>query len=435
VVTLGGFLIYVNRLRAEHLDQLKTAKQNESQAQGALRTKVNEADTLRTLMGFDPDEGFDGIQTQFDDDMQKFGATFSEEGRAYRTVLSSVYEEGRRSTSQENEAKELVKQLNEKILALEAAKETQIKKFQETLTKVEADAAAERVKFNAARADLETKRADLAAALDRQRAEEKKRSDVFRRQIAVQENEIARLKENLRITIAKLPVSGPTSEIADGSVLSVSQREGTAWINLGSADTLRRQVTFSVYEQDAIDAGKAEKKGSIEVVRVLGDHTAEVQITSDDPRNPILPGDWIYSQVWHRGRDLRFALTGVIDFDGDGRNDIQRAKDLIALNGAVVDAVLEEDGSVTGELTAKTRYLVMGDFPNSSKQAGLRKGWETMSNDAETFGVDKITLQQFLDQMGYRPTDRTVVLGPGAKSSDFAPKRSDFRARTPYGSR
>ena len=38
---------------------------------------------------------------------------------------------------------------------------------------------------------------------------------------------------------------------------------------------------------------------------------AEARITKDDPTNPILTGDNIYSQVWHRGKKLHFALTGV----------------------------------------------------------------------------------------------------------------------------
>ena len=140
------------------------------------------------------------------------------------------------------------------------------------------------------------------------------------------------------------------------------------WINLGTADSLRRQVTFSVYDADQHDAAKATKKGSIEVTRLLGEHMAEARITEDDPTNPILTGDNIYSQVWHRGKKLHFALTGFIDFDGDGQSDMQLARDLIELNGGVVDAYLNDDGTVEGEITANTRYLVLGDVPESAIQ-------------------------------------------------------------------
>ena len=113
---------------------------------------------------------------------------------------------------------------------------------------------------------------------------------------------------------------------------------------LGTADSLRRQVTFSVFDADLHDAAKSKKKGSIEVTRLLSDHMAEARITKDDPKNPILTGDNIYSQIWHRGKKLHFALTGLIDIDGDGQSDLQLARDLIELNGGIVDAYLDEAG-------------------------------------------------------------------------------------------
>ena len=169
---------------------------------------------------------------------------------------------------------------------------------------------------------------------------------------------------------------------------------------------------------------------------------------SDNPLNPILTGDNVYSQVWHRGKVLRFALTGVIDIDGDGRSDLQRAQDLIKINGGVVDAYLAEDGRVEGEMTVDTRYLVLGEFPESVTQAAIREGWSEMTEAAKTLGVETILLPQFLDQMGYTPEERTVALGASSKASEFTaapPSRAelsgaevyrsrppDFRRRTPY---
>ena len=81
-------------------------------------------------------------------------------------------------------------------------------------------------------------------------------------------------------------------DVADGRVSWVNQN-GTVWINLGAADSLRRQMTFTVYDADQHDAAKAEKKGSLEVTRILGDHMAEARITEDDPKNPIITGDQV----------------------------------------------------------------------------------------------------------------------------------------------
>ena len=186
-------------------------------------------------------------------------------------------------------------------------------------------------------------------------------------------------------------------EVADGRISWVNQN-GTVWINLGTADSLRRQVTFSVFDSDLHDAAKASKKGSIEVTRLLGDHMAEARITSDDPTNPILTGDNIYSQVWHRGKKLHFALTGVIDIDGDGQSDMQLARDLIELNGGIVDAYLEDDGKVEGEITANTRYLISGEPPEKSGKVALQKGSQDMYKTASSLGVETVTITEFLDR-------------------------------------
>jgi hypothetical protein len=168
---------------------------------------------------------------------------------------------------------------------------------------------------------------------------------------------------------------------------------------------------------------------------------AEAKITEDDATNPILTGDQIYSQVWHRGKQLHFALTGFIDFDDDGKSDMQLARELIEMNGGVVDAYLDDDGKIQGDITANTRYLVLGEIPESAVYAKLQTGWNSMSQLASQLGVESITLPQFLAQMGYRPQDRMVQLGSGATARDFPPlpegqrppvAQPRFRARTPY---
>src|SRR4029079_8214550 len=97
------------------------------------------------------------------------------------------------------------------------------------------------------------------------------------------------------------------------------------------------------------------KKGSIEVTRMLDEHMAEARITKDDPTNPILIGDNIYSQIWHRGKQLHFALSGVIAVDVDGQSDMEQARQSIAINGGIVDAYLKDDGKMEGKITANTR--------------------------------------------------------------------------------
>ena len=111
----------------------------------------------------------------------------------------------------------------------------------------------------------------------------------------------------------------------------------------------------------------------------------------------------------------------MIDVDGDGQSDLQMIRDLVDLNGGVVDAYLGEDGKVNGEITVNTRYLVMGKFPDAAKQTGMQKGWQQMIDDAKTNGVEVIKLDKFLNQVGYAPKDRTVTMGADSQHSDFIP--------------
>jgi hypothetical protein len=100
---------------------------------------------------------------------------------------------------------------------------------------------------------------------------------------------------------------------------------------------------------------------------------------------------------------------------------MQLARELVELNGGVVDAYLDDRGKVQGEITVNTRYLVLGDFPEAANQAAQQQGFQEMSTDAQTNGVEKITLDKFLNQMGYTPDEHVVGLGPAARSIDFPP--------------
>jgi hypothetical protein len=101
---------------------------------------------------------------------------------------------------------------------------------------------------------------------------------------------------------------------------------------------------------------------------------------------------------------------------------------------------VKDDGTTEGKITANTMYLVLGEYPSLATQVGLQKPWEDMHRTAQSLGVETITMTDFLNQMGYRPQDRSVQLGAGASARDF-PARPEagsarsgatrFRPRTP----
>jgi hypothetical protein len=344
-------------------------------------------------------------------------------------VLDAVFKSKSETEARETAAKQQVKDLKDRLLAVESEKEKQVVQFQEQMKKAEEDAASQRNQFERDRKGLEDTKKQLLASLETQRTTYEGKIGELEAKIKEIDDKLAKSEHAKQNLLAEVSKSSDTFQAADGLVSWVNQ-SGTVWINLGSADSLRRQITFSVYDADQRDAAKAEKKGSIEVTKILGDHLAEARITEDDAKNPILTGDQIFSQVWHRGKKLHFAFTGIVDADGDGRSDMQMVRDLVDLNGGVVDAYLGDDGKVNGEITVNTRYLVEGKFPEAANQTALQKGWTDMHEAAKTNGVEVIKLDKFLNQIGYAPKDRTVEMGPGARPSDFPPGEAPASSTT-----
>jgi hypothetical protein len=400
----------------QRADELARQK---SDAESAQRNLQNENERYREMMGFRPvEDSLETVEKTFKEDMQRYAGTFDESRHKYREILEYIYEENGRIAQRESQSKEREKDLKERLAAVEAEKDAQVSTFRTEMQQTKEDIARETSQFKSDRAALESAKAKLLENLDIQRT--KFEAELARKNAETTElnDKLAKNERSISKLMEERQVEARSFEVPDGRIAWVNQN-GTVWINLGSADALRPQVTFSVYDTDQPDAANAEKKGSIEVTRILGEHMSEALVTADDARNPILSGDQIYSQVWHPGKQLRFAFTGFIDFDSDGRSDLQTARDLIALNGAEVDAYVDEKGAIQGQLSVETRYLVLGDRPTDVIKAAMSESYDRMGSDAAALGVETIGLDQFLNQMGYISQERTVALGPAARPSDF----------------
>lgn len=392
----------------------------------SLKTKSGEAETAKTdledmrqLMGVERNASTADVKKTGEADMKTYGSGIADEAsRTYRKVLETVHAELMASAAREAKLKAEFSDQAKTLLAVKSEAQKQIDKYDEARKKAEEDAASQKNSFDEFRRTLTKSQSDLQKSLDDQRNNYEAQITKNTTRIKELEEQVTKLDRANRNLIEQRKDEPGSFEIADGQISWVNQN-GTVWINLGAADSLRRQVTFSVFDRDQHDAAKAAKKASIEVTRILGDHMAEARITKDEPTNPVLTGDNIYSQVWHRGKKLHFALTGLIDIDGDGNSDLEQAKELIALNGGIVDAYLKDDGKMEGDITANTRYLVLGDVPDSAMKSAMADGFQKMSKMASSLGVQTITLPQFIDQMGFKPQDRTVHLGTGAKARDF----------------
>ncbi len=426
VIGLGVGLLLVNNAKKTAQARASSAESSAQEARSTAAATQNEANSYKLWMGYGEADTFDSLQKMFEEDMQKFGSTFDPDQRAYRKILEYVSDENSKIASNEASAKEEVRKLKERLLAVEAEKEAQVKQFQQEAAKAKEDLASEGNKFKEDYARINTEKDTIASDLETQRNKldelaAKHEEDLKKLQVSV-----AQLNHSNEILRSRQLDPDPIAQPADGRITWVNQRHGTVWIDLGEADQLRPQISFSVFGADDNDPVKAVKKGSIEVSRILGAHMAEGQITHDDPTKPLLPGDKIYSQVWDRGRKVGFAITGIIDFDGDGKSELGQLKTIIRINNGRVDAVLENDGKIAGDMTVHTRYLILGKRPSDPhRNESFRKAWDEMSKRADELGVETITLDEFLNLMGWQPDRSVVKLGPGARPDDFKARPID----------
>lgn len=416
------------------------ADQRATSLQTSLSEKEQQVQNNRTIieghqtkMGFGASDSPESIQTAFDSDMKSLAAGI--ENPSYRKALQAVHTDAQETAAREATLKDRMAALEREMKTLQTQTAAEIAKHEQAAQKAQADLAAVQNSFREDRERMAQAETQLAGKVESQKNEYETKLAAWQKERDALQKQIKELGDANEILKSQRKDEPGSFEVADGRISWVNQ-DGTVWINLGSADALRRQVTFSVYDYDQHDAAKATKKGSIEVTRVMGPHMAEAKVTEDDPRNPILTGDNIYSQVWHRGKQLHFALTGFIDIDGDGRSDMKLARELIEMNDGIVDAYLDENGQVQGDITANTRYLVLGNNAETPNSSRLQEGWNKMSQEASQLGVESITMSEFLAQMGYKPQDRTVRLGEGATARDFPARREDFstprfRPRTP----
>ena len=394
-------------------------------------TNISKDEVEGTVKGLKPDAASRKVYEGFKQDMAKWGEGI--ENPNYRNVYESLVNALKAKSEQivtavngkRKEEVELVA-VTKRETDASATHDAAAKKAQADLAAQTAKFDADRKKLNDEKAKLQKDKDDIATKLNN--AEEKYKKIIAENEkllkkkdevVALQKDEIDRTKK------------AEDFEVPDGVINSVNQRTNSVLINLGSADGMRVQVTFSVYDRSQNSATKSKKKGGIEVTKVLDEHTSEARITKDSLADPILPGDQIYSPIWHQGPRLHFALTGWLDIDNDGENDRQVVRNLIEINGGIIDAEQQDDGKETGKMTFQTKYLIdMHELPERSADL-IRGTRNSMILKAKDLGIKRVYVKELLDYMGWKGAEKTVRLGTGSGVIDKDRKDGDFRPRTP----
>ncbi len=219
-------------------------------------------------------------------------------------------------------------------------------------------------------------------------------------------------------------------EYAQGTITHVGVDGDLVLINIGSADALRNGVQFAVIAGDSMNIQDAPIKATIEVVKVMNANSSRCRVVGKPSyRDPLIPGDKIYSQFWAPGRKVRIALFGDIDVDGDGKSDVEQLKSMIQLSGAEVAAVISKSGTLEGTFDSSVRFMVVGEQPEiKSSQAAS----DSMAQQVAELGKWKakaielgVTVLPAWKLEGFLKTIHdsvTTPLGSGVRGRDFAPE-------------
>lgn len=414
------------------------AKQNQEEA--AKNTRLaddakEDADKLKEMIGAAKTDKIDAVTAQFNEDMKKYGGTYPDEVHFYRPLLAKLSDIVKEKSANLGKATDEILKKEDEHKVRVASEVSQVKVFEASADKQAKDLAGEQSKFKGERERIADKEAKREAEL--QNARKESATSVAQIQTKY-DSAIVQVQKLTQLVKQKSDildsVTASTIDVPNGEIRWVNQRNNTVWINLGRADSLSRQITFSVYPADITDMTAGGKKASVEVTQILGDHLAEARVIDDKISDPIMPGDKIHTPVWSPGEQKHFALAGVIDLDGDGKSDLQTVKNLITMNGGVVDCYMDDKGKRFGEMTANTRYLVLGEAPNVKGQPALMTTYSKIIGDADRLGIKKVPLQDLLQQMGWKNQTHVVRFGRGANPQDFRAKPEEGAPKKSTGS-
>jgi len=237
--------------------------------------------------------------------------------------------------------------------------------------------------------------------------------------------DLKKARDDMEIKIKKLEDKIPQVDLLaydqpKGKVVTVDKTQQTCYLNLGTADFVKPGLTFSVFGEGEYKP-TAERKASVEIVNVTGDHMCMARVTEikNAARKPIVSGDQLYNPGWFPGLRDHVAIAGLVDLNGDGRDGTPEFVKALEKQGVIVDAWLDlKDQQLKGALKAvgpKTSYLIIGDEPEVDKELvgnqidprlekklSLRQVIHDLKEDAKAKGVYVVDARRYMALAGMK---------------------------------
>jgi len=427
VVVLIVPLVMMGRNFQTMTEQTESAKKAEREAAQKAAAAEMEARDLKALVGA-PDATVQEMKRQL---AENLGKTLpGEEGATYHSAIAALLEDLAKEREEHRKTGEEKAQLQSDFNNEKSRSKTVEDQVKEDLARSESARDAERKQFMDAKVELDQKLKEAQDQVDRSQnrlASERNRLERENVQLADANRDIR--DTNVNLTAMLEDIRNPHVEHPSGKILSIDQLAGTAIVNLGSADGLLVRMMFSVYHsgitglsfrtapvgKEAIycdvcrrDIARDVSKASIEVMRILGPHRAEVRILDDVLTDPIMVGDVIYSPIWKPGQKIRFALTAGMYLPGvsveAGNEEIKR---LIEMNGGIVDCWIDEsveegEEHLQGTISDLTNFIVINESAARSLEPGVARVQQALIESAKNRAVKAISLDDLLSRMGWR---------------------------------
>lgn len=408
-VSLGVTLYVFYQKNAETLMHLQTLSDQLAVKNGELAVKQYELEEFKKKI--DGEDASKDVQQMVDDHadvMKKYAENFTKSNQSYSSILAYLYNQ--------MQVQNFTLDANQQdFLDMQAFNENRSKYNAIALDSVKKHAAVfaeDKNVYAKALAEIEADLNKQKTDLDKLVKAAETSSDSAIKKI---NNDLAKTNENIKVQMAsnikvRQQLAKNNTRVAEkpnGQIQFISAAQGKATINLGSADNLPLSASFSVYSRSETDMKNGKKKGSIQVAQITGLHSAECVVTSDNPSDPIVPGDKIYSPVIG---DRHFAIAGFIDMDNNGINDVEQLVKLLEANGAIIDGYQNEDKQVR-RLEETTDFLVIGKRPDESAREEERMTFTNFTKAAYEFNTPQISLENLLQEMGFNSNRTSVIQG------------------------
>jgi len=360
----------------------------------------------------------------------------------------------KRASDLDNELKAAQKNYDNRLAAQKKKAEEDLASFQKQIDEQRADI----VKLGA---EIEKGKTTLVTAQQTQTKAETKQKRV-EEELKAKDRQLKDTTENLREAQSRLTAlyekmgvdrAALEAKVLDKEAVKALQNWTENWkivrldrngqmpyINLGSADRVTPGLTFSVHGVGPNGKPLPVVKGTVEVVKVVGDHLSQARVTSvaDPGRDPILTGDILFNPSWHPTQKKHIAIVGLVDLVGDGRDSLPGLLRGLQRQGVEVDAWMDKDARMQGPgITSRTDYLVVGqgsetlggarDRANQKLGPAVDKDIRDMKEKAAAAGVPIVSLKKYLELIGYR--------APRPLPEGSAPSRPLLQPYSPYSPR